>query len=281
MIYRAIAAGAEVENIVSTNSSKSFSVDRQFENGFTLTNKEQLLYVGNDKKGVLPFGIHLNHSDYQAICEKKIRNCQFERQKDQLYLIDSFFEVMISEKIFYHGTPKAMTVNSVQLKQKIFQLEREELLLGSEFKGEREGTVPAFQKLLSLSPTNRAKGILYYLGRGEGIFPSGDCFLIGLMAVDQVVSIFTNDFYLLLRSFLVQKKWTTALSNTYLNYACKRTFGSFVNSAIDGLVGNDGNWKVKIEELKNLGESSASDILAGMVAGANVYLSKERKDFFI
>jgi hypothetical protein len=47
------------------------------------------------------------------------------------------------------------------------------------------------------------------------------------------------------------------------------------------LVGNDGNWKVKIEELKNLGESSASDILAGMVAGANVYLSKERKDFFI
>lgn len=273
MIYQAIAAGSEIENIVSKKEEGKFHVHHRFTNGFTLMNNNQIIYIGNDKKGVLPFGIHLDNLDYQTIRKQKTPVCQFKQYEGLNYLVDRTFEVEIPTNIFYKETLGLSSINPSDLRQKVYQIETYNLVDDNQFEGERKGTVPAFQKLLSDEPINQAKGILYYLGRGNGDIPSGDCFLIGLIAMDRFFQFLPKNFYLLLESFLIDKKWTTILGNTYLSNACKRNFGSSINSAVKGVICNSDNWGINVLVLNNLGHSISSAILSGMIAGINIYLN--------
>lgn len=274
MLYQAKAAGAEVRKIVSSNPSDFFSVHKQFEDGFTVINDQKMIYIGNEKKGILPFGIHLKDSDYRKISQQKNNKCQFERNGDFLYLIDRSFEVEVTAEILYYGLNQRNKIRPDSLKQKIYQLTKFEKTISIGFELERKDSVPAFKKLFSSNRSELAKGLLYYLGRGSGVFPAGDCFLIGLMAVDQLFPIFSRDFYQLLIAFLGDKKWTTVIANAYLEYAGKKQFSSSINSVIAGLIEPEVNWHGKINELRSIGSRPAGDILAGIIAGANIYLEK-------
>lgn len=274
MLYQAKAAGAEIEKIITTNPSGNFLVHSQSKDGFTLVSHKKLIYIGNENRGILPFGIHLQAADYEVISRKKNKSCQFEKQGNQLYLVDQAFEVEIPAEIIYKGGLPCNQIQPIQLRRRIEQLNCLPQFASVGFEAERNDSIPSFQKLLSVNKTELAKGILYYLGRGSGIFPAGDSFLIGLMAVDQILPILTGDFYKLLLGFLADKKWTTTMANTYLKYACKKRFSSSINAVLASLTDSRISWTLKMDELIKLKNSIADDTLAGIIAGMNVYLEK-------
>lgn len=274
MLYQAKAAGAEIENIVATNPSGNFLVHSQLQDGFTLISHKKLIYIGNENKGILPFGIHLKDSDYKAISRKKKNSCQFEKQGDRLYLVDQAFEVEIPAESIYDGLLPQNQIHAMQLRRRIEQVNSWSQVTSLGFEAEIEGSIPSFQKLLSANRTDMAKGILYYLGRGAGEFPAGDSFLIGLIAVDQIFTIFTNDFYKILLGFLADKKWTKPMSNTYLKYACRKRFGSSINAVLKLIIDQRLSRTVNFAELKRIKNSITDETLAGIIAGMNVYLRK-------
>src|SRR5699024_10768531 len=76
----------------------------------------------------------------------------------------------------------------------------------------------------------------YFLGRGKGGTPTGDDYIIGLMAIHAVSEEWSSSFPEVLSKLISKGKITTDVSLEYLKYALKDQFGSPVIELMHALL---------------------------------------------
>lgn len=60
--------GSLVDDLLQ--SSTEISIHSQFTHGINLKMGDQLVFIGHDQKGCVPFGIHLSQKDYQRLIQQ-------------------------------------------------------------------------------------------------------------------------------------------------------------------------------------------------------------------
>ncbi len=112
------------------------------------------------------------------------------------------------------------------------------------------------------------KAFRYFLGRGNGLTPSGDDMIVGLLAFDAVTDFLSTRFYEKLSELIEGESITTDVAREYLRYALKQEYSSTVSNMVNTLAsGNVNNFKEVFQNLLGVGHSSGLDTLFGILIG--------------
>ncbi|MGI6731160.1 MAG: DUF2877 domain-containing protein [Anaerovoracaceae bacterium] len=105
----------------------------------------------------------------------------------------------------------------------------------------------------------------YFIGRGKGLTPSGDDFLVGMLSVFSSRGIF-RDSALVVKNFLTQNegKYTNDISQQFLILATEEKFSMNIIFLVDSLNRGVLNEET-INNVLNFGETSGVDIILGMI----------------
>lgn len=264
----------------------------EFTNGVNLVNEDgELLFIGTDKNGELPFGIHLTFRDLTYFKSELSKTSRFCYQ----------------DLIFYHQenpssslSLKKNTPYSVSL-QKFDRLNPEAVSyvveLASKIEPNKNGlgeSLPtskflfdcwsieqkqAVDLLLSDTTTEIQQGLRYFIGRGQGLTPSGDDFLVGLLSIEKGFSILDNQFENTIDSLISTEKLTTDISEAYLQAALKGRFSTSMNQLIEALAGKrnrEGLASILTKIIKN-GHTSGIDTLSGILVGLLIGTNQIKK----
>ena len=85
------------------------------------------------------------------------------------------------------------------------------------------------------------KVLRYFLGRGQGLTPSGDDMIVGLLAFDAVSDILSTCFYEKVSELIEGESITTDVAREYLRYALKREYSSTVSDMVNTLASGNAN----------------------------------------
>lgn len=221
-----------------------------FQHGMNLQFGEDLLFIGDNLKGVVPFGIHLSLEDYQYIrknVQYGVDQIQFNRKEKVLTIGNQ--KLYISYKKVYRDKIQSKTI------QQSLQLLEVDLPL----------TVPGLSFDEELVQTQNDSDIVYQLiGRGLGLTPSGDDFLVGLMALNQQVQLLSHEFFSTLEKLLMTD-CTTEVSKQYLKAALKKDFSSALINVLNSR--SSVEYSQYVSRLLYVGSTSGRDMLEGILWG--------------
>lgn len=271
------------------HSGEPGHVHSVFQNGWNIRMGEGLIFIGSTKNGQLPFGIHLEDRQvpellslikkeetvcydigmssllFSSFCikidPKKAYDSGIGAKSDHpevlLRLLDAF-----AAELLIHDQPTGVGI-SVEHFIECFVKESHVSCSDSERKVMQLMDVALTRNLLQIDEILR-----YWIGRGEGLTPSGDDMLAGMLAVDAVTEIFTDTFRLHLSELVEKEALTTDISREYLKYALKRNFSSVVTGVLDALLKKDtDNLNKRTRELLRVGHSSGLDTAFGILIG--------------
>ncbi|MDI2586920.1 DUF2877 domain-containing protein [Psychrobacillus sp. NEAU-3TGS] len=268
--------------------SENGYVHSRFANGFNIKIEDSLIFIGNNKNGLLPFGIHLQEEDtLRAVSSvnngdpvtwnKKNNSIELPRVtisiekgnsfKNELTTLDSTaifkasFEQFCSQlvKIENHT---GLDVSFKEFLNKLFAA-GEQSWLGAE----------AYLILLMEAAESRDEDLLekvlrYFLGRGQGLTPSGDDMIVGMLAFDAVSPTLSTSFYKKVSELIEGESITTDVAREYLRYALKQEFSSTVSNLVNALAdGNAPNFEKVLYDLVEVGHSSGLDTVLGILIG--------------
>ncbi|MFJ5770893.1 DUF2877 domain-containing protein [Psychrobacillus sp. NPDC093180] len=272
--------------------SENGYVHSRFANGFNIKIEDSLVFIGNNKNGLLPFGIHLQEEDTlravsfvnngdPVIWNKKNNSIELPRVtisiekgnsfKNELTTLDSTdifkasFEQFCSQlvKIEDHT---GLDVSFKEFLNKLFAA-GEQSWLGAE---------PYLIQLMEAAES-RDKDLLekvlrYFLGRGQGLTPSGDDMIVGMLAFDAVSPTLSPSFYEKVSELIEGESITTDVAREYLRYALKQEFSSTVSNLVNALAdGNAPNFEKVLYDLIGVGHSSGLDTVLGILIGMLVF----------
>lgn len=234
----------------------------QFTHGVNLRIADQLLFIGDDQKGCVPFGLHLPTAEFQRA--NQLINWQEPIKRTPTGLSLGQLRLNVSNCPSFNNRLTLERNETLRLSESIKQL------LG----GSLEGTGFDFSPLLAdlifneanLTAQSSGDFITYFIGRGLGLTPAGDDFIIGLLAVDTVESFLPADFRSLLSGALAAKR-TTDVSESYLASASQGCFSSLVIEVIKHVSRPISDLKAAVSALADSGSTSGSDTLAGIYYG--------------
>ena len=112
---------------------------------------------------------------------------------------------------------------------------------------------------------DQEKYLDYLFGRGKGLTPTGDDFLLGMIAYHNVQPYLSDDFFSRLEDKLNSNS-TTYISENYLRDATKGYFIRDIINLFDSLQ-QGRNFVARIYEISTYGSSSGIDMLSGIVMG--------------
>ena len=116
------------------------------------------------------------------------------------------------------------------------------------------------------------KVLRYFLGRGQGLTPSGDDMIVGLLAFDAVSDFLSTCFYEKVSELIEGESITTDVAREYLRYALKQEYSSTVSDMVNTLAsGNAHNFEKVFHDLIGVGHSSGLDTVLGIVIGMLVF----------
>lgn len=259
-----------------------------FANGFNIKMDDSLVFIGNNKNGLLPFGIHLREEDIlravsavnngNPVCWNKDKNSLvFPRVTISLEKARSFkneLKALKSTKTFETSFDRLCSRLS-------FIEERTGLDVGirsflnkfHEVGGQEWLTVESYVIMLievamSSDEFLIEKVLRFFLGRGTGLTPSGDDMIVGLLAFDAVSHFLSTLFYQKLSELIEGEPITTDVAREYLRYALKQEYSSTVSEVVNSLAcGNASDFEKVFQNLLGVGHSSGLDTLFGILIG--------------
>lgn len=265
-----------------THSNLTLNVHSLYKSSGNLQIGNQLIYIGAINKGMVPFGLHFSEEITPQILyllkkEQQVK-IDYLPENSQSCLIIGNQSFTLSLDNTYEGAIATKQPSKEALKSWLKQVQGLSFDLGLDLSDEIEGCTSYVDALFLKNYTGIGKSIFHYLGRGKGLTPSGDDFLIGLMAADQLFQQLDPFFYLLLDALLVERKWTTDVSNMYLASASGGEFSLVVKQVIESLTSNQENQRInQVIKLTQSGSTSGWDTLAGIYVGVAHYI-KENKE---
>lgn len=263
-----------------------WSVHSVFKNGLNLINEENVLFIGTDKNGELPFALHLSFKDTKELLKlvKIGDSFCYDLQTNQLK--SSYIALSFDYTIFYRSQMlMQQEINKEQL-EKVFY-EAEKMTDNNGFKKALPLTlkdltkygpdfVQAIKGLFSSDKDCIRDSLEFFIGRGVGLTPSGDDLLVGLLSMDSAYTLLNTNFRQILLELLETKERTTIIAATYLRYAVKHLYSttllSFANELSEKHKGNQ--IKVDFKTILTNGSTSGLDTMTGILLGLLVL--KER-----
>ncbi|SES38173.1 DUF2877 domain-containing protein [Psychrobacillus sp. OK032] len=274
------------------NKNENGNVHSRFSNGFNIKMGDSLVFIGNNKNGLLPFGIHLREQDtFTAVSSVNNgdsvswnrRTSSIELPGVQISIEEgnSFKNELIplkSENVFKASFERfSLQLNEIEVRTgldvsikdfiKKFNSAGEQKWLGTE-----SYLMMLIEAAMSSDETLIEKVLRYFLGRGQGLTPSGDDMIVGLLAFDAVSTTLSTCFYEKVSELIEGESITTDVAREYLRYALKQEYSSTVSNLINALAdGNDSNFKKVLDDLIGVGHSSGLDTTLGILIGMLVF----------
>lgn len=259
-----------------------------FANGFNIKMDDSLVFIGNKKNGLLPFGIHLceedtltavsvvnngeivywnvesNSLEFPAMSISLEKGHSFKNEVASLknnWVFEASFKRLCSQL----ATVEELTGLDVDINQ---FLKRFNDVGEKKWFGPESYVVMLIEVARSSDHYLIEKTLRYFLGRGKGLTPSGDDMIVGLLAIDATSNFLSALFYKQLSELLESEPITTDVSREYLRYAIRHEFGSTVTELVNLLAsGDDSTFNKAFHNLLEVGHSSGLDTLFGILIG--------------
>ncbi|WCR24676.1 DUF2877 domain-containing protein [Paenibacillus thiaminolyticus] len=277
-----------------------------FENGINLAMGDALIFVGTTKNGRLPFGIHMGQDSVKRL-RRHVRledtvvaegvdtirflhpggpltldlaqavPFQYEIRSDRYHYFRDIFHVSeFLKTCLTWGVPTGLDVewdrflaNEYRPDEPQYAVVRQaEQLLGGLLSGE----VQAVEAPLR-----------YFLGRGPGLTPSGDDFLVGVLAVHKLTGAFHPACVAVLRHMVEREAITTDVSRAYLLHALQGRFSDKVTRVMNAMVMEDmkeienaAPLNSNLEQMLETGHSSGIDTAFGIASAIMALRRNER-----
>lgn len=261
-----IQMGILVPQILSMR--KNLALHSQFQNGCNFIVDNQLLFIGTNEKGITPFGIHFPIDKFKQIYPTILKgDIEVVQNTKNLSLLFEKLTIDLSPANIYDKKLVKMPLYSYHYLELVIDFLNGYLnQTGISFVQEKFwNKIPAWldSPILEKDFLHREINLFIHqlIGNGPGLTPSGDDFLVGVMAVDQINPFLPNDFYQII-SEEVTKDTTTIVSQNYLAAATKGHFHSFIIEFLLSLKSQ--NSSAYCLELTSLGHTSGIDTLCGI-----------------
>ncbi|MGE7094418.1 DUF2877 domain-containing protein [Lysinibacillus sp. NPDC048646] len=254
MILQASAIGSIALQLL--NEEKTFTVHSIFEKGLNIVDRNgELIFVGTNENGTFPFGILLDPQTKQTVIAN-IRvgdTLTFRNNR----LSHNRFEMVFNVKIlplymdFEHANINKLKENFKYISFTSYE--------STDFEPAR--VLSLINKLHD--PTqNLDEAFRYFIGRGQGLTPTGDDILVGIL-----YGHFLNNFieykHLETLRALIKEPLTTIVSQRFLTCAIDGVFSSKITAL---------QHDPSLESMKSLievGSSSGMDTLYGIYLSLN------------
>ncbi|CAM5223219.1 hypothetical protein UACE39S_06416 [Ureibacillus acetophenoni] len=282
--------------LLSKNSSGF--VHSRFANGFNIKMEDSLIFIGTDKNGHLPFGIHLP-KELTTFAVSSVNNGDLVQWNEQTKSIElPKLTISLDKAIPFNN----QIIPSSQISEDCIE-EYINLLINIEnrtglnlsirdfihqYYAERkqtwdENSVEFYVQLLIEAALSNDELLLdrsfrYFLGRGNGLTPSGDDMIVGLLSFNAVSNFLPNRFSEKISELIEGESITTDVAREYLRYALRIEFSSTITDVVNAFATAD--TKKLLEAFPNLlgvGHSSGLDTLFGILIGIFIYKRNTEK----
>lgn len=266
------------------------SFHSSFRNSFNLKVKGIIVNISTNRATLPPYGIVVSEKGFVYLKEEiDLEDVDMKINRSMICINN--IRIIIGNKnenyssdIIINNSVISMEIIE-ELKDKMilsgkengFNLNNETLLNCIIYKGEdldrkKQDNIEVFmQKLNELGLFFRDKDfkdieiLKYFLGRGRGLTPSGDDFLVGSIAMFYSYYIYHEMIYII-KNFIIENKriYTTDISEQFLILATDGKFSRSIITLIEELKGK----KKSSDTINNVikyGETSGTDIMLGII----------------
>lgn len=252
MIYESSAIGEVALSLLKTN--KAMRVHSIFNNGFNIVNdKNDLIFIGTDKNGYFPFGITINKYTMHYIKETLqvgdvLKTDAASLQHNDFMLINRNAEVYLYCKVSESSTDA--------IKDVVSSYDFSSYSSG-DFSREKLNSI-----LLDLTDSDADFPLAYLVGRGQGLTPSGDDIITGILYIN-CLEPFIAEKHLSSLSAYIRGSVTTIVSENFIRLALGGIFSRRITD-----IGKTPD-KETVDALLELGSSSGRDTLYGIYMTLN------------
>lgn len=272
-----------------------------FENGMNIKLGKRLLFIGTTKNGRLPFGAHISKNTFTQLLliMNSRENVRWDAKRKILIfnngnVLVSFDSAKIYESMLIKSKNISNIINNFELILKSLlshadetglQLPIEQFVksfLNEKHSSENLNSELFYQLnnltkvLFTNDETECITTLRYFLGRGQGLTPSGDDHIVGLLALQSLGIPFEPTFKRCVASLIEKESITTDVASEYLYYAVNGLFSSTVIDVLEHLIMDTNKKQESIEQLLAVGHSSGVDVLFGILIGL---LALRRKSY--
>lgn len=266
------------EELLSLLSDQEYKVHSVFDNGFNLQVGDVLCYIGNKYDMKLPYAIILEGAEIRKMSRiQNLPETNFSWDEQQkCFTSDESGRIMISVQA-------GMEYSSKLTSEHISDREKAVREICSVIEPSHGVAVPT-EELLQVLRSNCAEDIRNVLkrvvGYGQGLTPSGDDFLMGILYTYQLLGIEVSHTFLDTLTDMVNHGYTTDTSVHYYRCAMRGMFSEPLLELAGALVNPDGKMQLlhtvpsrerarqSIEKLLTFGHTSGKDTAAGILAAA-------------
>ncbi|WP_152655991.1 DUF2877 domain-containing protein [Oceanobacillus sp. CFH 90083] len=250
MILEASAIGSIALELLI--EGKKFTVHSIFEKGWNIIDcNGELIFLGTDENGTFPFGILLDQQTKQTVRagitagdtfivrNHRLSHSRFDIQFDHAKMLPLNMD-------FEHANINKLKENMQQISFESYESTDFELARVSEL----------IHKLQD-SSENVEADFRYFIGRGQGLTPTGDDILVGIL-YGHFIHPFIAPNHLETLANLIKEPLTTTVSQRFLTCAIKGLFSSKITKL---------QYDSSLESMKSLikvGSSSGKDTLYGI-----------------
>ncbi|MBD7907666.1 DUF2877 domain-containing protein [Sporosarcina gallistercoris] len=266
-------------------------IHSMFQNGLNIKSANRLFFIGTVKNGRLPFGIHLTPEQLQQLLngitedssvswEPNERTLSFGETGPVVSIVgaDPFdwriLRAPITSELIADNLTMLVAILLEEPRVTGLDIDIESWLTrqlqGHPANSLTEQHLFALLDVMESSNTNDIEQHLRFLiGRGQGLTPSGDDHLVGLLAIHEAAGILSNPFVETLRRLIEKERLTTDIGREYLLYALDGQFSSTVVQSASELTRKTDIYMLKplLSELLDMGHSSGIDTVFGMLLG--------------
>ncbi|MGX4685816.1 DUF2877 domain-containing protein [Vagococcus sp. JNUCC 83] len=235
--------GEEVEKILS-DCSKVVSFHSEFKSGVNLKVGDDLVYLSYPYFQLPPFGMMLSANTMDVL--KPVFNTgKLRMQHGEIIVNDFHLTYKKSHKVQTHIEKE--NIECICSMDTLKKYAEQSPLMDYLFDGD-------INQLISK-----------VIGFGQGLTPSGDDFVVGLLALNSRINYLPETVFQTIR-YKITEKHTTDVSIAYLKSALNQQYSSMIVDVISSL--DDPSKLIKaLELLAKMGHSSGIDTIAGIYYG--------------
>ncbi|MFC9539811.1 DUF2877 domain-containing protein [Lysinibacillus sp. NPDC056959] len=233
------------------NEGKTFTVHSIFEKGLNIVDRNgELIFIGTNENGTFPFGILLDPQTKKRLKSNiKVGDTLIFRNNR---LFHNRFEMVFNVKIL----PLNMDFEHANLNKLKENLQCISFTSYDSTDFERARVLALINRLHD--PTqNLEKTFRYFIGRGQGLTPTGDDILVGIL-YGHFLNNFIEHKHLDTLKALIKEPLTTIVSKRFLTCALDGVFSSKITT-----LQHDPSLE-SMESLIEVGSSSGMDTLYGI-----------------
>ncbi|MBU5674262.1 DUF2877 domain-containing protein [Paenibacillus sp. MSJ-6] len=258
-----------------------------FTNGLNISFGDYLVFVGTEYGNGVPFGIHIESYLYDRLAAETFIGevVEWNGLRKRLSFVNCNVHIHILLMQEFHcrlepppGTAPDLNGWAARLGEMAVRITKEPglgLSLESilSWPAGTEGDSELERQLASLSQALKTPNlpldtslVKYFIGRGQGLTPSGDDFLVGIMAIEHLLGLADSGVSRTVRLLLQElTALTTQVSVNYYYSACPGDFSTVILDLLASLLEMpDFDLEECAEALLNVGSTSGVDTYFGL-----------------